>query len=371
MESSDKRFISEIRCEQSYDKAISQMSEIILRTTASLDSIFDHDWIDILVKNSTFFDTIADFKIKQKGVSVRFITNIKQQNVSSCTKLIKFVELRHMDDIVGYLGISDRNQFFSYTRNISGKESNNKEHTINSKLNFIQITNKNFIKMQSIFFEKLWDLSVPANERIAEIKKETLNYTLLNSDISDQDKIEALISRIVRSAEEEILLFFPTTNSFWLCEESCRIIGLLSEAINKYIKINVLIHVGSEDFHSSKKIDQKIKQTNKILGTYVNYTTKKIEGQNTIIVLTDQAISLLISIKKGDKNRFRDAIDSATFSSSELNISTLLSVFASLWIRSDMEKQNITKQTYFRIFKEPQLKDEKYKRKWFFENTEK
>jgi len=346
------------------------MSEIILRTTDSLDSIFDHDWIDILVKNSFFFDTIADFKIKQKGVSVRFITNIKQQNVSSCTKLIKFVELRHMDDIVGYLGISDRNQFFSYTRNISGKEDNNEEQSINSKLNFIQITNKNFIKMQSIFFEKLWNLSVPANERIAEIKKETLNYTLLNSDTSDHDKIEALISRVVRSAEEEILLFFPTTNSFWLCEESCRIIGLLSEAINKYIKTNVLIHVGSEDFHSSKKIDQKIKQTNKILGTYVNYTTKKIDAK-TMIFIADQAISLLISIKKGDKNRFRDAIDSATFSSSELNISTLLSVFTSLWIRSEMEKQNIIKQTYFRIFKEPQLKDENYKRKWFFENTEK
>ncbi|HET9773422.1 MAG TPA: hypothetical protein VFP25_00410, partial [Nitrososphaeraceae archaeon] len=139
----------------------------------------------------------------------------------------------------------------------------------------------------------------------------------------------------------------------------------------KYIKINVLIHVENEDFHASKKIDQKIKQTNKILGTYVNYTTRKIEGQNTILVITDQAISLLISIKKGDKNRFRDAIKSATFSSSDLNISTLLSFFAGLWIRSEMEKQNIVKQTYFRIFKEPQLKDENYRRKWFFENTKK
>ena len=118
-------------------------------------------------------------------------------------------------------------------------------------------------------------MSVPANERIAEIKKETLNYTLLNSDISDQDKIEALIGRIIKSSEEEILLFFPTTNSFWLCEESCRIIDLLSQAINKYKKIKVLINVQNEDFLASKKVDKKIKETNKILGTYVNYTSKK------------------------------------------------------------------------------------------------
>lgn len=47
------------------------------------------------------------------------------------------------------------------------------------------------------------------------------------------------------------------------------------------------------------------------------------------------------------------------------------SFFDSLWIRSDIEKQNIIKQTYFKIFKEPLLKDENYRRKWFFEPTKK
>ena len=56
----------------------------------------------------------------------------------------------------------------------------------------------------------------------------------------------------------------------------------------------------------------------------------------------------------------------ASFSNNELlNDSALLSFFDSLWIRSDIEKQNIIKQTYFKIFKEHQLKDENYRRKWF------
>jgi hypothetical protein len=59
----------------------------------------------------------------------------------------------------------------------------------------------------------------------------------------------------------------------------------------------------------------------------------------------------------------------AYFSNNELNISTLLSFFESLWIRSEIDKQNIIKQIYFKIFKEPQLKDEIYRRKWIFENT--
>ena len=62
----------------------------------------------------------------------------------------------------------------------------------------------------------------------------------------------------------------------------------------------------------------------------------------------------------------------ASFSNNELlNDSALLSFFDSLWIRSDIEKQNIIKQTYFKIFKEPQLKDENYRRQMVFEPTKK
>ena len=104
------------------------------------------------------------------------------------------------------------------------------------------------------------------------------------------------------------------------------------------------------------------------MGTYVNYITKKIDTK-TIILIADQAISLSISIKGHDKNTFKDAIEMASFSNNELNVSTLLSFFDSLWIRSEIDKQNIIKQTYFKIFKEPQLRDESYRRKWFFEHT--
>ena len=143
----------------------------------------------------------------------------------------------------------------------------------------------------------------------------------------------------------------------------------MADSLNRYIKVKIIIHNNSEDSNANKKIDQKIKEVNKVLGTYVNYTTKKIDTKNMILIV-DQAISLSISIKDHDKNIFKDAIEMAYFSNNELNISTLLSFFESLWIRSEIDKQNIIKQTYFKIFKEPQLKDEIYRRKWIFENTE-
>ncbi len=86
MESVGNEFFPELKYEQNAGKALNQMFEIISRTTKNLESVFDHDWIHILVENPEFFDTIVDFKIKQKGVSIRFITNITSENVFNCTK---------------------------------------------------------------------------------------------------------------------------------------------------------------------------------------------------------------------------------------------------------------------------------------------
>jgi len=371
----NNQFLPDLRCNYNDSrKALNQMSEIISNTTKTLESVFDHDWIHILVENPLFFNILVDFKIKQKDIAVRFITTITHENISDCTKLMKFVELRHTDAIIGFVGISDRKQFFNYIRPISRQENNNNEERSNNNLellNFIHITNKEFIQMQYIFFEKLWESSISANERIAEIKRIMFDNSLLNTNIRDLLKIKEVIPKVIRSAVEEILLFFPSTNSFWLIEDNNKIIELLAEAINKYIKVKIIIHRdnSSEDSNATTKIDQTIKECNKVLGTYVNYTTKKIDTK-TIILIADQAISLLISIKEDhDKKTFKDALEMASFSNNELNVSTLLSFFDSLWIRSEIDKQNIIKQTYFKIFKEPQLRDENYRRKWFFERT--
>ena len=370
----NNQFLPELRCNYNDGKkALNQMSEIISNTTKTLESVFDDDWIHILVENPLFFNILVDFKIKQKDITVRFITTITPENIFDCTKLMKFVELRHTDASIGYLGISDRNQFINYIRPISRQENNKKESNNNNLqlLNFIHITNKDFIQMQYIFFEKLWESSIPATERIAEIKRIMFDNSLLNTNIRDLHTIKQVIPKVIRSAVEEILLFFPSTNSFWLIEDNNEIIELLAEAINKYIKVKIIIHIdnSSEDSNATTKIDQTIKECNKVLGTYVNYTTKKIDTK-TIILIADQAISLSISIKEDhDKNTFKDALEMASFSNNELNVSTLLSFFDSLWIRSEIDKQNIIKQTYFKIFKEPQLRDENYRRKWFFERT--
>jgi hypothetical protein len=277
---------------------------------------------------------------------------------------MKFVELRHTDSIIGYLGICDRKQFFNYL----GTFKHAFESNTNLQINFIHITNNDFIQMQSVFFEKLWESSILASGRITQIKRMLFDNSLINTNILDLSTIKELIPKVIQSAVEEIVLFFPTFASFLLIEENNKIIELLSNAINKYIKVRLIIHIENEDSNIKNQIDQKIKETDKVLWTYVNYTTKKIDTK-TIIIMADQSISFSISLKDDGKNTFNESIEMAYISNSESTLSAMLSFFDSLWIRSDIEKQKIIKHAYFKIFKEPQLKDENYRRKWFIEHS--
>ena len=86
-------------------------------------------------------------------MSIRFITKITSENVVHCTKIMKFVELRHADTVTGYLGISDENQFFSYNQSISKQDNHLEKNDHNLKLKFLHITNKEFVQMQTIFLK--------------------------------------------------------------------------------------------------------------------------------------------------------------------------------------------------------------------------
>ncbi len=82
-------------------------------------------------------------------------------------------------------------------------------------------------------------------------------------------------------------------------------------------------------------------------------------------IVIDQAVSF--SLELGSElytERKIPMIIGASCSNDESTLSFNVSMFESLWIQSEFEKQNKIKQVYFRMFKGLELKNEKYKRKW-------
>jgi hypothetical protein len=52
--------------------------------------------------------TDACINMKNRGVKIRFITEITKDNIKYCRQLMKIGEIRHLDDIKGNFGVGDK-----------------------------------------------------------------------------------------------------------------------------------------------------------------------------------------------------------------------------------------------------------------------
>jgi two-component system, OmpR family, sensor histidine kinase VicK len=165
------------------------------------------------------------------------------------------------------------------------------------------------------------------------------------------------------SATYEILLLFPTTNSFYRAEYS----GMLNsvwEASQRGVLVKMLIQ-GTEENDKLREIVQKvIRQGNPPVS--LQYIAKPLETKISTLVI-DQAVSLAIEIKDDTKITFEESTGIAIYSNSESKISSSLTIFETLWIQSEIDIQNKVKQAYFQKFKGFQFKDELYTRRWSFD----
>jgi hypothetical protein len=80
--------------------------------------------------------------------------------------------------------------------------------------------------------------------------------------------------------------------------------------------------------------------------------------------VVDQTTSVAIEINDDTKKTFEEASGPAIYSNSELTVSSCMSIFETLWIQSEFDKQNKIKQAYFKMFQGLEPKDESYMRRW-------
>ena len=158
------------------------------------------------------------------------------------------------------------------------------------------------------------------------------------------------------SARDEILLLFSTANSFYRAKYG-GMLNLLSQ-VPKDVSVKVLIQAGDD---VAKDLNQEeLRQNHGQL--HVQYFTKPLQTKIVALVI-DQATSVAIEVNDDAKKTFEEASGSAIYSNSELTVSSCISIFETLWIRSEFDKQNKIKQAYCQMFKRLEPKDEFYSRR--------
>ena len=129
-------------------------------------------------------------------------------------------------------------------------------------------------------------------------------------------------------------------------------------------------------------IRKELKKIAKELDIYTNFLSKEI-SQEYIAIIVDNAVLIELSKSHGEVGddgkgskvtssyEFHANITTldSSFSTSEDRISAVSTIFNSLWVRSDMDRQNRIRRTYFDIFKGFNMKNEQYRKDWKYKKS--
>jgi two-component system, OmpR family, sensor histidine kinase VicK len=206
-ESADESFVQRTEVLYNPDEIIKIVLEQTSNIKDNLDACVDANGPSMFViPNHPLTKSWID--LKNRGVRMRFISEITKDNLQYCKELMKIAELRHLDNVKGNFGISDE---IIYTGGTDTIESGPPPQLIIS-------TVKSFVEQQQYFFEMLWNKAIPAEQRIREIE-EGIEPEFIETISSPQDILQ-LQEKLVNSAEQEMLIIFPTANTFHRHENS-------------------------------------------------------------------------------------------------------------------------------------------------------
>ncbi len=128
-------------------------------TKERFDNCIDHTCPPSYVLTGQIWNKCIE--LWNRGVRLRFISEITSKNISYCKEIMKIAELRHLDRIRGNFGISDGRDYRATASIQQGQPP----------VQAIRSTIKTFVDQQQYFFETLWNKAVPGEKKIREIEE--------------------------------------------------------------------------------------------------------------------------------------------------------------------------------------------------------
>jgi two-component system, OmpR family, sensor histidine kinase VicK len=253
---------------------------------------------------------------------MRWISEITKENLPFCKELMRIAELRHLDAIKGAFGIHDGIEYRASANVKKGGQ-------LPAELITSNVTE--IVQQQQQVFDILWDKAIPAKQRIKEIEQ-GLKREFIDT-IRDPIDIKKLISTLIKSALDQILILFSTANAFYLLEQE-GILEVIKEASSEHnVNTRILVDVRKED--EAKEIKEKVKWAGH--GRPINFQPiLKPSFQTKITTLiVDSTFSLTVEMKDEAKESFEESVGLATYSNSESNIDAYTSIFETLWVQNE------------------------------------
>jgi two-component system, OmpR family, sensor histidine kinase VicK len=160
------------------------------KAKSRIDACVDYTRPSLTIEIEELRKAFLDAKIR--GVRLRYVTEITEDNVEHCKELLKLVdELRHIEGIKGNFYISETEYIAPATFHEKGKPAS-----------YIVYSNvKEIVQQQRQFvFDSFWSRSIPAEQKIREIEQGITHYE--TRIVEDPNQIIEEISRLTANSNQ-------------------------------------------------------------------------------------------------------------------------------------------------------------------------
>ena len=258
---------------------------------------------------------------KNKGIRLRYLTEITKDNIAYCKELTIIVdELRHLDGIKGNFMMSEMEYLAPVVLYEKGK--------IASQL--IYSNAKEIVEQQQYIFDTFWSKAIPAEQKIREIE-EGIEPEIIET-IRDPVEIQLLAFELIKYATSEILIIFSTANAFHR-QEHAGAMKLLKEATaERHVKIRILTPMNDIIKERAQKFKEQKHQIE------IRNIESPLQTKVTTL-LVDRKFSLNVELKDDTKETSYEAIGLATYSNSKPTVLSYVTIFDSLWNQVDLYRE--------------------------------
>ncbi|MGA7899204.1 MAG: HAMP domain-containing sensor histidine kinase [Nitrososphaeraceae archaeon] len=273
-----------------------------------------------------FFEIQKKLLQKQKEGEhngIRCISNIERDNVSLAKIFLGAgIRVRHVKNLPPMsFGVSDKEIAVTIEKMEGGKKVQS----------LLLSSEQAYVNHFKTIFDELWKNGIDLEYRIKDIEA--------GADLADIEVIHnsprarVLYLSLVKSAEKEVLLLFPTVGAF-IRQQRMGVIQACEEAAKQHnARIRILVP-------PDELIEQTVQNLRQNYLDYISirYIEKAMDTKSTILVV-DRKYSLVMELRDDTKQTFDEAIGLSTYSNSKAGVLSYVAIFENLWKQSELYEQ--------------------------------
>jgi signal transduction histidine kinase len=282
-----------------------------LSKAEKIDSCGDYKAPSLIFEVEEYRKLISD--IKDKGIKLRYITDITKDNIHYCKELLKFAkEVRHLGGMRANFSVSET----EYVASTSLQEGQQQQQQPIPQVIYSNV--KNLVEQQKYVFESFWNKAIPSDQRFREIEQGVEAEVF--EVFTNSERVSQILLELAKSAEKEVLIHLPNDKSMVRLERLGAIHDIIQASKNG-AEVKILCPLSKENSHVVKKISENAP------------TIEILNGNNSPhgMYIVDSERFLRAELKEPKAEEFSEAIGRAVYSNSKRSVESFKSIFYLLW----------------------------------------